>query len=252
MRAVAAGRIAHLLVRPVAHWFVVARLRRLRDVPMPRDSGHGMVPGQSPVRVAFIGDATAVGYGTVSQQLGVAAHYARALSRRDHRGVEWCTAHFPRFTMRSAMAVASRQSFFTSMDKFVVIAGIGDAIGLMSVATWTRLLDEMLTALRLRLPHDATITIAEIPPLEYYSSIPPRTRRLIAEHACELNRATRQVVARHEGVRTIAFGQEHVIDLQALGDTGASGLYCGWAKSLLAADAPRAAWLHGSSAPIRR
>jgi hypothetical protein len=225
-----------MLVRPVAHWFVVARLRRLRDVPMPRDPGHGVVLGQRPVRVAFIGDATAVGYGTVSQQLGVAAHYARALSRRDRRGVEWCTAHFPRFTMRSAMAIASRQSFFTSMDRVVVIAGIGDAIGLMSVATWTRLLDEMLTALRLRLPRAASITIAEIPPLEFYSSIPPVVRGFVTAHADELNRATRTVAAGHHGVRTVGFSGEHVIDLEQPCDTGHSGLYLAWAQLLLAAD----------------
>jgi hypothetical protein len=254
MRAAASRRIALVLVRPVAHWFVIARLRRLKYVPMPRDSGHGTVPGPSPIRVAFIGDATAVGYGTVSQQLGVAAHFARLLSRRDQRGVEWRTAHFPRFTMRSAMAIASRELFFTSLDKVVVIAGIGDAIGLMPVGIWTRLLDELLTALRSRLPGAASITIAEIPPLEFYSSIPPLVRRFISAHADELNHATREVVSRHHGVRTVSFSDEHIIDLDQPCDTGLSGLYLAWAQSLLAADpggedaAPEAAagGLHGA------
>jgi len=138
--------------------------------------------------------------------------------------------------MRSAMAVTTRKSFFTNMDMVVVIAGIGDAIGLMSVATWTRLLDEMLTALRLRLPRAATITIAEIPPLEFYSSIPPVVRRFVSAHADELNRATRTVAARHRGVRTVGFSGEHVIDLEQPCDTGLSGLYLAWAQLLLAAD----------------
>jgi hypothetical protein len=237
MRQAASRRVAHVFVRPAAHWFVMARLRRLKDVPVPRDSGHGTVPGPRPIRVAFIGDATAVGYGTVSQQLGVAAHFARLLSRRDQRGVEWCTASFPRFTMRSAMDIASRESsFFTGMDKVVVIAGIGDAIGLMPVMTWTRLLDEMLAALRSQLAGAASITVAEIPPLEFYSSIPPSVRRFISAHADELNRATREVVARHHRARTVRVSEEHVIDLDQPCDTGLSGLYLAWAESLLAAD----------------
>ncbi len=239
MRAVTAERVAHVLVRPVAHWFVVARMRRLEDGPIPRDSGRGTVPGHSPVRVAFIGDATAVGYGTVSQQLGVAAHYARLLSRMDKRGVEWCTASFPRFTLRSALAVASRESFLTGVDRVFIIVGIGDAIGLMSVATWTRLLDEMLTALRSRLPRAASITIAEIPPLQFYSSIPPVIRRFISSHADELNRASRTVAARHHGVRTVSFSGEHVIDFEQPCDTGLSGLYLAWAQLLIATDTGR-------------
>jgi hypothetical protein len=226
-----------MMIRPVAFGCVVARLRGLRDGPMPRDRGQGTVPGSDPLRVAFIGDATAVGYGTVSQQLGVAAHFARLVSRRDQRGVEWFTAHFPNFTMATAMEVASHDAFFDGMDEVVVIAGIGDAIGLMPVLTWARLLDEMLITLRSRLPVTARITIAEIPPLEFYPSIPPCLRPFISAHADELNRATRKVVARHRGARTVAFCQEHIIDVNQPGDTGLSSMYLAWAQSLLAADA---------------
>jgi hypothetical protein len=232
----ASRRVVDVFVRPLALGCLVARLRRLRDVPMPRDSGHGTVPGRNPLRVAVIGDATAVGYGTVSQQLGVAAHFARLLSRRDQRGVEWSTRHFPKFTLRTAVEVASDETFFTGLDRVVIIAGIGDAIGLMPVATWSRLLDEMLITLRSRLPAAASITIAEIPPLQFYSSIPPRIRRFISEHADELNRATRTVVVRHQGARTVVFGPEHIIDLDQPGNTGLSGMYLAWAQSLLAAD----------------
>jgi hypothetical protein len=237
----ATRRVLSLFVRPVAIAYLAVRVRALRDVPTPRDSGHGEVPGRDPLRIAVIGDATAVAYGTVSQQLGVAGHYARLLSRREQRGVEWFTALFPGYTIRTAMTVVSDGASFAGVDRVVVTAGIRDAIGLMPVHTWARLVDEILITLRSSLPGTASITVAEIPPLELYSSIPLRTRRFIAAHARELNRATREVVARHEGVRTIAFGQEHAIDLQDLGDTGASRLYRGWARSLLAAEPTDAA-----------
>jgi hypothetical protein len=232
----ASRHFVHWFVRPVAFGCVVGRLRRLRDVPVPRDRGSGTVPGSDPLRVAVIGEATAVGYGTVSQQLGVAAHFARSLSKRDGRGVEWSTAHFPSFTMRTAMEVTSDDVFFAGMDKVVVIAGIEDAIGLMPVATWSRLLGQMLTTLRSRLPATASITIAEIPPLELYSGIPSRIRPVISAHAGELNRATRVVVAGHRGARTVVFDHEHIVDLNRPGNTGFSCLYLAWAQSLLAAD----------------
>ncbi|MFD3444428.1 hypothetical protein ACFDTO_07505 [Microbacteriaceae bacterium 4G12] len=214
----------------------MARLRRLHDVPIPRDSGHGTVAGRDPLRVAFIGDAAAVGYGTVSQQLGVAAHYARLLSRRDHRGVNWVTAHFPKFTMHRATELTSHAAFWNDLDRVVVIAGIGDAVSLMPVGTWTRSLDEMLTTMRSRLPAAATITVAEIPPLELSSSIPPCVRRLISAHIDDLNRATRTVVDRHQRARTVILSEKRVIDLSEACDTGVSGLYLAWARALLAVD----------------
>jgi hypothetical protein len=229
-------RLDHVLIRPVILGYVAARVRSLRHVPIPRDSPHGHVPGPDPLRIAVIGDATAVGYGTVSQQLGVAAHFARELSRRDGRGVDWFTAQFRQLTMATAIEVVSDGARFQRVDKVVVIAGTRDAIALMPVATWARLLDDMLITLRSRLPVTARILVAEVPPLEFYSSIPPRLRRIISVHARELNGVTGKVVARHHGVCTVAIDQEHVIDLGQPADTGVSGLYLRWAQSLLAAD----------------
>jgi hypothetical protein len=229
-------RLDHVLIRPVVRGYVAARVRSLRHVPMPRDEPHGRVPGGDPLRIAVIGDAAAVGYGTVSQQLGVAAHFARELSRRDGRGVEWFTAQFRQLTMAGAIEVVSDGARFERVDRVVVIAGTTDAIGLMPVDTWARLLDDMLITLRSRLPVTARILVAEIPPLEFYSSIPPRLRRFISVHARELNGVTREVVARHHGARTVAIDQKHVIDLKQPADTGVSGLYLRWAQSLLAAD----------------
>jgi hypothetical protein len=218
--------------------YVAARVRSLRHVPVPRDPAHGLVPGHNPLRVAVIGDATAVGYGTVSQQLGVAAHFARQLSRRDERGVEWRTGLFPQLTIRNAAEIISDRTLFERTDKVVIIAGLRDAIGLMPVNTWAHLMDEMLITLRSRLPVTARIMVAEIPPLDFYSSITPRIRRFISAHARELNQVTRRVVARHRGACTVAFGQEHVVDLKRPGDSGVSGLYLGWAQALLVADDP--------------
>lgn len=229
-------RLVHVLIRPVVSGYVAARVRSLKDVPMPRDAPHGRVSGRDPLRIAVIGDATAVGYGTVSQQLGVAAHFARELSRRDERGVEWFTAQFRQLTMATAIEVVSDGARFERVDTVVVVAGTRDAIGLMPVHTWARLMDDMLITLRSRLPVTARILVAEIPPLEFYSSIPPRLRRFISVHARELNGVTRQVAARHHGVCTVAIDQEHVVDLKQPADTGVSGLYLRWAQSLLAAD----------------
>ncbi len=240
MRSRGAARAAlHLLVRPVILVYLAARVRNLRKVPMPRDSGHGLVPGRDPLRVTVIGDATAVGYGTVSQQLGVAAHFARQLSRRDERGVEWTTAQFRQLTLRNAHEVVADGALFERTDRVVVIAGIRDAIGLIPVAIWAELMEDLLVTIRSRLPTGASVTVAEIPPLEFYSSIPAGLRRLVAGHARDLNGATREVVARHQGARTIAFTEKHAIDLQEPGITGVSALYLAWAQTLLAAEEPQ-------------
>ncbi len=232
----APSRIARSLARPLARGLAFARLRRLHDLPVPRDSARGTVTGRDPLRVAFVGDAAAVGYGTVSRQLGVAAHYARLLSRRDCRGVEWSTAHFPGFTLHGAKEFLSHAWFWREVDEVVVIAGSGDAVGLMPVATWTRLLDEMLTTMRSRLPTAATITVAQIPPLELDPGVPPCVRRLIAAHAKDLNGATRSVVDTHHGARTVVLSEQSVTDLDQACDTGFSDLYLAWARALLAAE----------------
>ncbi|MFD3444467.1 SGNH/GDSL hydrolase family protein [Microbacteriaceae bacterium 4G12] len=234
----ASRRLVTVILRPVALSNLAARVPRLQGVPLPRDDGYGMVPGPDPLKVAVIGDATAVGFGTVSQQLGVAGHFARLLGRRDRRGVEWNTAQFPEFTMRRAMEVVSDGALLRGTEKVVVIVGIRDAVGLMPLGAWSRLVDEMLATLRAQLPPTARVTVAEIPPLELYSSMPPFLRRWIAIHARDLNAETRAVVARHERVSTIAFPAEQAIDLLSLGEARVSELYLGWAQSLLAADVP--------------
>ncbi len=229
-------RVKHLLLRPAITVYVAGRARSLRHVPIPRDASCGRVPGRNPIRIAVVGDATAVGYGTMSQQLGVAAHFARQLSRRDERGVEWATALFPRLTIRTAAETITDDALVDRTDKFIIIVGLRDAIGLMPVNTWAQLMHEMLTTLRSRLPGTAHIMIAEIPPLKFYSSIPAQIRWTAAAHARQLNATTRHVAARHQRVCTVPLNQEHVIDLKQPGEARVSALYSTWAQLLLMAD----------------
>jgi hypothetical protein len=70
-------RIAQAAVRPVIFVQYVALRAGLQSNVFPRDAGEGVVPGEDPQRVLVMGEATAVGFGVLSHELGMAGHFAR-------------------------------------------------------------------------------------------------------------------------------------------------------------------------------
>ncbi|MCU1578207.1 MAG: hypothetical protein JWP19_411 [Rhodoglobus sp.] len=172
----------------------------------PDDEPSGRVIGPNHDRVMVIGEATAMGYGIRTHELGVAAQFARKLSARTGRGVEWSTVGLRGNRLRSAPRVCAReQAALARTDVVILITGIVDTLTLTSTATWTQNLRATLTALHRELPVDARVLIAETPPLSSLGAINALARRASTHQAKLLNDATRAIVADYPQCVTVPF-----------------------------------------------
>lgn len=224
-----------MAARPVLYLQYLAARQILDSSAFPTDAGHGVIDGDNPLRLIVIGEATAVGYGTVSHELGIAGQLARQLAQRSSRGVEWSTAAFPDFTVHTARAVVTDDDLLARADLVVVMLGIGDSIRVTPVRSWQRLLGFALDEVRLRLPAHATIVVAETPPIGVYPQLPRVVRALAGRQARLLDEATRLLVDTRTGCMSVEFPPDQVADLRRPDTAHASLVYRAWAQAMLAA-----------------
>jgi hypothetical protein len=148
-------RIVQAAARPAIFVQYVALRAGLRGTVFPRDAGSGVVSGDDPQRVLVIGEATAVGFGVLSHELGMAGHFSRQLSRRTGRGVEWATRPFSDLTIHTAAGTVRDRALLDGVDVVLLMVGVGDSIRLTPQRTWRRLLCAALEDLARGLPAGA-------------------------------------------------------------------------------------------------
>jgi hypothetical protein len=226
-------RIAQALGRPVIFVQYLALRAGLQSTVFPRDEGSGVVPGDDPQRVLVVGEATAVGFGVLSHELGMAGHLARQLSRRTGRGVAWDTRPFADLTIHTAAGTVRDRELLAGVDVVLVMVGVGDSIRLTPQRTWRRLLCSAIDDLARGLPEGARILLAEVPPLTASAGLPAPWRTVAARHARLLNRVTAEIVAARGDAELVPFPSESVIDLGDPDTAQASRVYAAWARAAI-------------------
>ncbi|RII97554.1 MULTISPECIES: SGNH/GDSL hydrolase family protein [Clavibacter] len=224
-------RVAQAVARPAIFVQYVALRTGLQGSVFPRDAESGVVPGDSPHRVLVIGEATAVGMGVLSHELGMAGHFSRQLARRTGRGVEWATRPFSDLTIHTAAGTVRDRPLLAGVDVVLLMVGAGDSIRLTPQRTWRRLLCTAIDDLMRGLPEGARVLIPEVPPLNASVGIPSPWRAVAARHARLLNRVTAEIVASRASVDAVPFPGESVM---ALGDPDAaqaSRVYAEWSRA---------------------
>ncbi|MBP2457317.1 hypothetical protein ABID70_002845 [Clavibacter michiganensis] len=226
-------RIAEAAARPAIFVQYVALRTGLRGTVFPRDAGSGVVPGDDRQRVLVIGEATAVGFGVLSHELGMAGHFSRQLARRTGRGVEWATRPFSDLTIHTAAGTVRDRALLDGVDVVLLMVGVGDSIRLTPQRTWRRLLCGALEDLARGLPAGARVLIPEVPPLNESVGIPAAWRAVAARHARLLNRITAEIVASRPEAVAVPFPGESVIDLGDPDAAQASRVYASWSRALV-------------------
>lgn len=245
------GRFMQVLGRPIIFAQYLALRAGLRSTVFPRDAGSGVVPGDDPQRIIVIGEATAVGFGVLSHELGMAGHFARQLARRTAHGVEWSTAPFADLTIHTAADTVCHPSRFADIDVVLLMIGVGDSIRLTPQRAWRRLLTEALDTLEEALPADARVLVAEVPPLRESGGLPEPWRAVAARHGRLLNRITAEVLAGRPRVAAVAFPRESVIHLGDPDSAQASRVYSTWARAFVTRLlGPDPAFSDGGSDPV--
>ncbi|MCU1407673.1 MAG: hypothetical protein JWQ43_3976 [Glaciihabitans sp.] len=226
-------RAVQAVVRPVLYVHFLTQRKHAADLIPPGD-GRGEIPGPDPQRVVFVGEATALGYRTHSQDLGIAAQFARRWSQNQHVGVRWSVLPFPDLTIRTAMKAGINQEALGDVDIVVVMAGIGDVMRFTPPKTWEESITDFLTTTSAALPDNAQIFIAEIPPLGLSGDTPNLLRKMAGAHAKDLNAITRRVISKaNRDVTLFPFPLEHLKDLENPDSAQAGVTYSSWARLLV-------------------
>ena len=207
----------------------------------PSDGPSGRVEGPAADRVVVIGEATAMGYGILTHELGLASQFARKLSARTGRGAEWTTVPVPGKLLRNApQLIAELRDDIARADFVILVVGIEDTISLTSSTAWHRQLTATLDAIEDELSTDAVILVTAIPPLSEAGAIPAAVRWASAHQARLLNRVSAEVVATRPQCRTVPFplGLDNQLWKVETAPAKYCSLYANWAVAILKAALP--------------
>jgi hypothetical protein len=239
-RALSAGPLASLRSATVGALQYRVLYREMRRATFPRDSPTGSLPGPDPYGLAVVGEGTAVGYQTVSHDLGVAGQMAHKLAVRTGRGVFWSVQSFPDFTIRSWRAGLDAFPAWASTDVAVLAIGIGDAIRFTPTPLWEALLGACVLEMQARMPAGAVVLVTEVPPLEISPVTPALIAGPVGRHADALNRSTRRVLERIDRADSVPFPAWRIPEFTAPNpeDTLYGRVYRAWAELLVDRIAP--------------
>jgi hypothetical protein len=172
----------------------------------PSDRPEGWRVGLAPDRVIVIGEATAMGYGVRTHELGLAAQFARHLSASTGRGCEWSAVAIPGNRIRSAVKVVrSNRTPVARADYVILMLGIVDTLSLTTCASWGKHLAATLDALLEELSTDAVILVPLTPPLSKVGAIPTLERWASTHQSTLLNTTTIEVVAARPQCEVVEF-----------------------------------------------
>jgi hypothetical protein len=188
--------------------FLYRRSDKAGDI-LPDDAAHGTVEGPDPDRIAVVGETGMISLGVRTHQIALPAFLARHHATRTGRGVAWSIAPLPGARLREAPAVIARvEDDLARADAVVLLAGITDVLRVTSTRAWSRQMRDAIEALRARLPQDAWILVADIPPLDNAGSLSRQARLAAGLHAQALNRHAREVIDELPRTRAVTFPQE--------------------------------------------
>jgi len=228
--------LVRAVVRAISYAGFQLRRRDHSGDIYPSDEAAGFVGGPCPDRIIVIGEATAMGYGVLTHELGLASRFARQHSARSGRGAEWWTIPIPENLIGNApQLIHDIRGRLAYADIVIVVAGIVDTLSLTTSTAWRRQLTATLDSLRLYLPMDALILVPRIPPLSQAGAIPPIMRWASSHQAELLNRVSSAVLTARPSCGTVDFpsGLDNQLWHIETSPAAYRGLYSTWAAALV-------------------
>lgn len=187
------GDALHLLAKALAP--VVDRLAGSPWATAPRPPQQRAVvrgPGPDPDRVLLAGGGSAVGWGVMSHELGLAGHLARATSAVTHRGTDVEVFADPRMPLRAVKDYLTAERL-SRYDAIVLTPGTIEAYELLPVQRWADELTDLIEHIvsgRKAAPGILLVGAEEYSPVPLPRIIGPRAMA----RARELNARTRAVI----------------------------------------------------------
>lgn len=186
-------------LRPITRLWYARALAVGPLTPKPRDLPVVRSGDPHAERILLLGNGPASGWGTLTYQLSLVGHLARALTGRT--GTSWDAD----FVGEERMNLASAQAWLGDTDvasfrAAVLVLGTNDALRLTPVADWERDLTALLDRLERELQGRPVVVTGIV--------VPSRSSRFLGpfagiadRHAVVLNAATERLVASRPSVR---------------------------------------------------
>jgi lysophospholipase L1-like esterase len=162
---------------------------RLPDADGPRS---GSTAGPRPIRLAVIGDSTAVGAGVARIEDALPGALARELA--DGRGVEWTAIGRSGDTSGEVLASFGPTIADVVADVAVLLVGWNDAMRLRSARAYRHDLDALVDRIETASPR-AQIVIVAPPAFARYDALPRPLRSALSAHAAGLTRVAARVAS---------------------------------------------------------
>jgi lysophospholipase L1-like esterase len=193
------SRLVAVLLGPV----VLLQARRVRQViPHLPDAARpwtGEIEGKDPFRILVLGDSTAAGVGSDTQDDALPGNLARALATDWDRGVSWRAVGENGATSEALVRRYLDEATAEKYDLVFVTVGANDAIQLRSRGAFRRNFRTILQRLRSVNP-SALILVSSLPGFSQFSALPNPLRFALHLHARSLEAVARAVVRSETGV----------------------------------------------------
>ncbi|UNK70990.1 SGNH/GDSL hydrolase family protein [Microbacterium sp. H1-D42] len=148
------------------------------------------------LRVIVVGESTAAGCGAATHEEAFAGEFARALSGRRDKPVQWTVQGRHGATIRR-VRYRMLPDLDTPVDVAVLLIGVNDVLTRTPVAQWGDDLAAVVEAL------DAAAertVVAGIPPFDAFPALPRALRTYLSERGRALDAAAQEVCAAGRGV----------------------------------------------------
>ena len=190
------SRLSRLAVIPTAPAVYLQGRRLRRDTPRLPDAAqpwHGSIPGPDPLRLLVLGDSTAAGVGSPTQEEALPGHLGRGIAALTSRGVEWRATGENGVDAREFIERYLDDAAAETWDVVFVSLGANDALGLRSRGAFARDIRTILRRLRQTSP-DALMLVSSLPAFFRFELLPNPLRWNLALHSRNLEAGARAVV----------------------------------------------------------
>lgn len=165
--------------------------RKMTVLPEASGSATGLAHGvgETPLRLAVLGESTAAGCGAPTHEEAFPGAFARALAQRENRSVQWSVHARNGATIRR-VRYRILPEFEGRVDLAVLMIGVNDVLSRNSVEQWRQDMSAVLDSLAVK----ATLVIvAGIPPFDEFPSFPNTLRSFLDEQALALDGVAREL-----------------------------------------------------------
>lgn len=190
-------RFSRVLAIPLAPVLLVQGRRLRRTIPSLPDAALpwvGELAGPDPLRLLVLGDSTAAGVGSATQDEALPGHLARGFRSRFGRGTTWRAVGRNGATARDVITDHLAEATSDRFDVAFLTIGANDALGLRGRAAFSRDVRQIVDELQTASP-DALVLVSLMPRFDRFQSLRNPVRWNLAIHAASLDAGARASVA---------------------------------------------------------